>query len=237
MYRFYRYFCLILMLPLFYWGCAEDKTTEPEQTQGDVIILEDSGTQDSVYAILKKAGINVTLGGPYWEYSGQNISHYKVLIFLNGVEWVAVMPDTTQQRIRQFVQNGGKLFSMEWISWSGATNQIINDMLPVTYGGFWNNGSETYYKIVDHPISNGLPNNFTLPGDWSYSATVVDTAAAKQALMVFEGSLSGAAVVTGIFGSGRLMHWNVGGHYNGNNIWSAEAKQILINIVQYLLNP
>jgi trehalose utilization protein len=237
MYKFNKYIGMMLIFPLLYWGCAEDEPTKSSPTQGDVIILEDSGTQDSVYAILRQEGVKVDLGGSYWEYTGLHIDNYKVVVFLNGVEWGPVMSDTTQQRIREFIAAGGKLFSIEWISWSGATNQIINEMLPVIYGGDWENGAETYYKRADHPISDGLPNSFTLPADWSYSETVIDTTTAKQALMVFEGSLSGAAVVTGIFGSGRVVHWNMGGHYNGNNIWSTEAKQILINIVQYLLNP
>ena len=146
------------------------------------------------------------------------------------------MPDTTQQAIRDFVEGGGVLFSIEWISWSGATNQLINDMLPVRYNGSWSNGGETYYKLTGHPISTALPDTFIVPPDWSYSRTVLDTAAAKNAMLIFEGSSSGAAVAVGEFGSGLAIHWNMGGHYNGTNIWTPEVRRLLLNIVNYALD-
>jgi hypothetical protein len=134
------------------------------------------------------------------------------------------------------VNAGGVLFSTEWISWSGATNQIINDILPVTYGGFWDNGGEVYTKTAVHDISDGLPSSFDLPVEWSYSATEVDTAASKHAIIIFHGSESGDAVCTGDFGSGKVIHWNMGGHYNGTNIWTENVRRLMLNIVNYGLS-
>lgn len=128
------------------------------------------------------------------------------------------------------------LFSMEWISWSGATNQIINDMLPIKYGGFWSTGSEIYLKQISHAISTSLPDTFSVSSDWFFSATTVDTSSAKQAQMIFHGSRSGAAVVTGVFENGTVIHWNMGGQWYGDDIWSDQTSQLLVNIVNFALD-
>jgi hypothetical protein len=175
----------------------------------------------------------VDYAGPYYEYDGSQIEKYKVVIFLNGVEWIQVMSDTTQQIIRDYVSTGGVLFSIEWISWSGATNQIINDILPVNYGGWWDSGSESYYKVADHAISEALPDTFMLPSNWSYSNTLVDLTEGKNAQLIFEGSKSGAAIVTGDYEQGKLIHWNMGGEWFGSNIWTDEVNQLFINCVSY----
>jgi hypothetical protein len=227
---------LIVILPLciVIQGCSTSEEPE-EKPKTKVIILEDDGTENSVAVILRAAGFDVDMGGPYWEYTGDNIQNYKVVIFLNGVEWGWEMPDTTQQRLRNYVENGGKLLSFEWISWSEALSAtLLSDMLPITYGNFWANGSETYYKITDHTITASIPDTFTVSNDWSYSNTILDPTPSKNAVLIYRGSESNAAVVEGDFGSGKVIHWNMGGHYNGEDIWTPEVKQLLINIVEYL---
>ena len=201
----------------------------------DVLILEDQGTQDSMYSILSEAGVSVELGGPYWQYTGVDIGQYKLVIFLNGVSWTNQMPDSTQKRILDYVSQGGSLFSIEWTVWyeSSTGYDILRSALPVTYGGYGSTGSELYKKMQEHPISAGLPDSFMVNGDWSYSVTVLDTARAKQARTIFTGSLSGNAVVTGRYGLGNIIHWNMGGHYHGPNIWSEEVKHLLVNIISY----
>jgi hypothetical protein len=217
-------------------GCKKDSANPEEEQKKGVLVLEDEGTQDSLMMILKDAGIEAESAGPYWEYDGDNIDRFKLIIFLNGVEWTEVMSTEVQQKIRTYVINGGVLFSTEWISWSGATNQVLNDMLPVVYNGWWSTGVEQYTKMADHFISQSLPVTFDVPPHWSYSAIKLDTTASKNATLIFQGSLSGAAVVLGDFGMGKVIHWNMGGQYNGNNIWTADVRQLLINIVNYGLN-
>jgi hypothetical protein len=216
--------------------CSND-STEPEEKESqktiDVLVLGDDGTEDSLIAVLSAAGYDVDYAGPYYDYDGNSIEKYKVVIFLNGVEWVEVMSDTTQQIIRDYVATGGVLFSIEWISWSGATNQIINNILPITYGGWWSTGSEYYYKMTDHPISEALPDTFLVPANWSYSNVVVDMAPEKSAQVIFQGSQSGAAIVVGDHGEGKTIHWNMGGHYAGSNIWDEDVKTLFSNCVSF----
>jgi hypothetical protein len=228
------YYFLILVSVLLVAGCGNSENpTETEEMPARILILEDGGTEASIQTILVSAGIEVVMAGPYWLYDGSNIDQFDVVIFLNGVEWTFVMLDNVQEIIRGFVNIGGVLFSTEWIGWSGATNQIINDMLPVVYGGTRSTGAETYTKEMIHPISTSLPDTFMVSNDWSFSVTYLDTTAAKQAQLILKGSRSAAAVAVGKFAEGTIIHWNMGGQWFGDDIWTSEISQLLINIVNF----
>lgn len=202
-----------------------------------VLILEDDGTEDSVYSILTANGINTTLGGNYWEYTGAGINQYGLVIFLCGVDYGETMDTSVQQIIRDYVFNGGKLLTTEWIAYGVYDYYpLIYEILPVVYNDDWDYIEETYYKQLNHPISLSLPDSFVVPVDWSYSFTLRDTTPSKQALTIFTGSESGDAVVLGRYGSGEIIHWNMAGQYDGDSIWSPEIKTLLINIVRYMLN-
>lgn len=232
----------ILLIPallLLLISCtSEDTVTEADnRIRSGLLILEDGGTQDSIMAILGSAGFEPELGGDYWLYTGDDIGQFRAIIILNGVVWNWAIPDSVQEKIRDFVQDGDVLITTEWISWSGAFNDmIINDVIPVYYDDFWRNGAETYYRQINHALTAGLPDTFLVPDDWSYSGTKVDSAPAKQAQLLIEGSQSGAALVIGKYGSGTTIHWNMGGHYNGTDIWSTEVRRLLINIADFALN-
>jgi len=211
--------------------------SRPMAGEGTILILEDGGTQDSVAAILRAAGFGVTLGGPYWLHSGSDFDKYQMVIFLDGVEYNQVMPDSVQVKLRSYVANGGSLLSTEWLMWSGSVHDTILSILPVIYGNSWSYGSELYQKRAVHPISAALPDTFSLPEDWSYSVTERDTNPDKHAITIFSGSLSGGAVVAGSHGKGKVVHWNMGGEWNGKNIWTPEVKKLLVNIATFLHLP
>ncbi len=233
-----RHIIFVPLIIFLFYQCdtSNEPTTPVTQRDKGILILEDRGTQDSLAGILTDMGFQVDMGGPYWEYSAENIETYKLIIFLNGVEWVEVMSDTTQTLIRNFVQNGGTLLSTEWISWSGATNQIINDILPVVYGGSWSTGSEMYYPDMSHTISAGLPDSFWVSNNWSFSVTQLKPTVENQAETVITGSRSAAVLATGVFGNGTVIHWNMGGHYAGTDIWSPEVRLLLHNTIQFGLD-
>jgi len=157
------------------------------------------------------------------------------VILLNGVSWGSAVPQQGQDNLRQFISEGGAMLSTEWITWSGSINQTLNSILPATYGGTWNNGSEIYTIETSHPITENLPESFTVLPNWSFSVTNRVTNPTLNAITLLKGSRSNDALVIGEFGNGNTVHWNMGGHYNGRNIWSAEVRQILINIAQHLV--
>ncbi len=201
----------------------------------DIYILHDAGTQDSIATILTEAGLNVEIGGPYWEFTNQDISEYSMVILLNGVAWTSAVPQSGQDNLRQYILDGGMMLSTEWISWSGSTNQTLNSIIPITYGGSWSTGSETYTVMADHPITDDLPETFAVPPGWSFSVTDRKADPTLNAITLISGSRSRDALVIGDFGNGSIVHWNMGGHYAGSNIWSAEVRQVLINIAQFIV--
>ncbi|TVQ74544.1 MAG: T9SS C-terminal target domain-containing protein [Balneolaceae bacterium] len=201
----------------------------------DIYILHDSGTQDSIAVIITDAGLNVEVGGPYWEFTNQDISEYSMVILLNGVAWTSAVPQAGQDNLRQYILNGGMMLSTEWISWSGSTNQTLNSIIPITYGGSWSTGSETYTVMAEHPITDDLPETFVVPSGWSFSVTNRKHDPTLNAITLIHGSRSRDALVIGDFGNGSIVHWNMGGHYAGKDIWSDEVRQILINIAQFIV--
>jgi hypothetical protein len=74
---------------------------------GPVLILGDERTEDSVAAILTRAGLDVRPAGPYWQYAGGDLSDVSAVVLLTGVEWDQTMPDSVQQRLAAFVSAGG----------------------------------------------------------------------------------------------------------------------------------
>ena len=201
----------------------------------DIFILHDNGTQDSIATILFDAGMFVEIGGPYWQFTDQDISEFSLVILLNGVAWTSSVPQVGQDNLRQYISAGGAMLSTEWISWSGSTNQTLNSIIPVSYGGSWSTGIETYTVETDHPITENLPESFAVLPNWSFSVTNRDENPTLNAITLLKGSRSNDALVIGEFGNGNIVHWNMGGHYSGRNIWSDEVRQILINIAQHLV--
>lgn len=223
----------ILVASILAIGCSGGDATSDPDPVATVFIIEDAGTEGMVAEVLSNAGHTATMGGIYHEFSTQDISSYDLVVLLNGVHWTMQIPQAGQTNLRDYVASGGTLLVTEWVSWSGSTNQTINEILPTTYGGTWENGGETYTRTANHPIAEGLPATFDVPDDWSYSVTVRDPNPAKHAVTVFSGSESNSAVTVGRHGDGAIVQWNMGGHYNGDDIWTQEVRRLLANVATY----
>jgi hypothetical protein len=222
---------LILFIILLAFNLSSDLNSQP-----NVLILEDGGTEDSVYAILNRTGLfNLTLGGSYYTYTGADINNYNVIIFLNGIEWSFSMADSVQQKIVNRVSQGAGLFTIEWVSWN-ASFGIIENIIPVTTNGtYTENTTETLTKLAaSHPIANSLPASFPLAGLHALTLEARDSNPVKQAETVFQGSWSGSAVTAGVWNNGKTTHWSSAGHYSSTGIWDNNSRTMLVNIVRYL---
>lgn len=227
-------------------GCREG--TSPAITHDPVLLLGDGKTEDSVRVILNRAGIEVQSAGPYWEFDGSGLEGFSAVIFLVGYDYAMPMDGDVQQGIVNFVAAGGGLVTTEWMlyntSWDKNLQGLVADIVPSLYGDDYSDtgepgdGVEDYTRFAaGHPVAEGLPQTFSTPAfDWTYSLTTADPAPAKQAQVIFAGSLSGDAVVAGRHGAGRTLHWNMGGEYVGSRIWTPEMSQLLVNIVKYVSN-
>jgi trehalose utilization protein len=226
----------LLLAAAFAPGCSKDGPTRPPTPALRALVLGDGGTQDSLIPILQQSGFSVTDGGPYWDYTGTSLGQFDVLVLLCGVTYTGTIPDTVEQKILSFVGAGGGLLTTDWVSYNAAPRTRMDQVaaiLPVQYTSE-GSGTETYtIAVPSHPIVSGLPSNFDVPSDWSYSMTTLSTDPAKQARSVIAGSASGSAVTTGVYGTGRIVHWSMAGHYQGPNIWSPEVVKLLGNIVNW----
>lgn len=207
-----------------------------------VLILEDDGSETAVASILTGAGCDVTMGGLYYNYDNTDFSAYDLVIVLYGVDYGYGIDPDVQQALKDFVQAGGVLLTTEWLTYEGTGNtdwDTMIDLLPLAYNDdYCDSGAgecvETYTKLVDHAITEGLPATFSTPDDWVYSFQVVNsTSVASNIQVLFEGSISGAALGIGEFGTGHVLHWSMGGEYDGSDIWSTETSRILTNIADF----
>jgi len=237
-------FTFVMLTTLIYFSaCSEDNSPtvqNPITNNSDIkiLVLKDGGTEDTVYSVLSKEGFDVTVGDFFYNFDGKFISGYNLIIFLNGVDYNHDISDSAQSRIRNYVRDGGILLTTEWMTFSIEYSnhfQLLKDILPVTYDGDNSNGTETYRKLVDNPITEGLPSSFSVSDtNWSYSYTTLYTNSLSANLTVlFSGDYSGAALAMGELNQGKTIHWNMAGEYEDNTIWTPEVKKILINIARY----
>ncbi len=207
-----------------------------------VLILEDGGTENSVETILDNAGYTVTMGGPYDEYDGTDFSAFDLVLLLNGYYYGDTLQAGVQQGLKDFVSAGGVLMTTEWLTYEGTGVDYwdtLMGILPLTYNDDYCDAGagvcpETYTKMVDHPITEGLPASFLTPPDWTYSFQAVNSSSlATNIKVLFEGSNSGSAIGVGDFGLGHTIHWSMAGVYGGTDIWSTETTRILTNIAAF----
>lgn len=223
-------------------GCSnEDNPTAPEGIKNSdikVLVLKDGGTEDSVYSVLSKQGFDVTVGEFFYTFDGKFVDNYNLIIFLNGVNYSNNITEDVQNRLKNYVRDGGILLTTEWMTYSIQTSnyyQVLKEILPSMYNGNYDYGTETYVKEVNHPITEGLPVSFSISNEaWSYSITnVYSNSLSGNLKVLFSGSKSGAALTIGELNKGKTIHWNMAGAYDGNTIWTSEVKKILVNIARY----
>ncbi|HUF26587.1 MAG TPA: hypothetical protein VMM18_06365 [Gemmatimonadaceae bacterium] len=230
---------LVAALSFTVTGCRDTGTTEPTAELGPVLILGDDRTEDSVSTILTAAGIPIRMGGPYWEYDGSGLADVSAVILLTGWEYFEDMPEAAQHAIVAFVAGGGGLMTTEWmlynLHYQYGKQDIVAAIAPALYGDDYEYQGEHYSRLIaGHPVAQGLPQSFETRPDWTSVVTMADPAPAKQAQVVFGGSVSGDAVIAGRHGEGRTVHWSMAGEYNGQDIWSVEVRQLLVNIAKYI---
>ncbi|HEX2897840.1 MAG TPA: hypothetical protein VHP63_07315 [candidate division Zixibacteria bacterium] len=217
-------------------GCSEDEPTAPvPAVLAKILILEDGGTQDSLFKILDSAGFDVTLGGHYSDYTGTNFSTYNLVILLDGFVTGYTMADSIQTALKNYVQSGGVLLTTDWFNYY-ANNVIVDSISPLEYGGNYGDGAvERYVKELDHPITAGVPDTFDTYQDWTW-IQAVDKAnsLSTNRQVLFSGFQAGStALGIGTYGSGRIIHWAMAGVDYGPNIWSPEVRRIFINIAAF----
>ena len=220
-------------------ACSEDEPTAPiPAVPAKVLILEDGGTEDSLFKILDSAGFDVTLGGLFQNYTGTNFSAYDLVILLNGFDFSYEMVDSVELGLKNYVTGGGVLLVTEWMCYTivhFGFNLILDSILPVESDGHSVGGVETYYKESNHDITAGLPDSFVTKATWSISEVFPNSRTqTTDYTVLFSGkSYGGAAMTMGTLGSGRVIHWSMAGQFGGPDIWIPEVRRLFINIAAF----
>ena len=229
--------CLtMLMVALLISACGDDDPVSGTQSDpAKILVLEDNGTEDSLYVVLDAAGFDVTRGGLYYEYTSTDFSAYDLVILLNGVDYGETIEDSIQQAMKDYVMAGGVLLTTEWLLEEGYYD-ILESFMPVAYDDDYSYSSETYIKMATHPITASVPDTFVTNSDWSlvymYELDNASTECTNRTIL-FQGLEGGPALTIGDLGTGHIIHWAMAGEYEGADIWSDEVRQIFINIARF----
>jgi len=218
-------------------GCgSDDAPTSPEAHEEPapptVLVLADGQTEGHVTSTLTAAGYEVRDGGLFYEFTGEGLGDVDAVVLLTGYDYNNDMDDQGETALVEFVGAGGGLLHTEWMVYSIARSefhQIIQAIIPVTYGGSYSSGSETYTVMVDHPVTENLPATFTTGDENEFS----HLSRRPGAVQLIRGSESGPAVVTWTQG-GRVISWNMAGEYGGEDVWSPEVDQLLVDAVGFI---
>lgn len=225
---------LLLSFLLVVVGCSDDDPSSPQSDPPRVLVLSDDGTEVPVAEILEEAGMEVRVGGNWWEDAGDSLYTYDAVLLLTGYDYSHEMSEAAQVRLTQYVASGGGLLSTEWFAYYSYRNPILAEILPVLQNRDYDYEAETYRPQGDHPVLGGLPAVFQTGPDWTWNTLVPDTNVAERAEVVLEGDIGGPAVVTGVHGRGRTCHWGMAGVYNGDDIWTSGVERLLINMVAWI---
>lgn len=223
---------------LFAFGCGDDDPASPQPQKANIAILDDDSTQVDMTTILRAAGYTVTQLGNYWDYAGTDFSAYDLVFLLDGYDYGYAIADSVQQALLDFVTAGGVLVTTEWATYSDEWNLLI-PALPLAYDGdYCDDGDsaciDTVTIDVAHTLTAGLPASFATPPDWTYSFCVENSASTStNILTLMTGQTSGPSLAMGDYGSGHILHWNMAGTYEGENIWDTNTKRVLTNIADF----
>jgi len=224
----------MLALAFLIHACGKDSVSS-NRGPAKVLVLEDGGTEDTLYMVLEAAGCEVTRGGLYYEYTNTDFSEFDLVILLNGVDYGETVEDSIQQALKDYVTDGGVLLTIEWMLEEGYYD-ILESFIPVAYGDDYSYTSETYVKMANHPITANIPDTFMTTSDWALVYMVeLDDASTESTnrTVLYKGLEGGPALIIGDLGAGHTIHWAMAGEYRGSDIWTEEVKQIFVNIANY----
>lgn len=228
--------CTLALSALCLAGCgSDDDPADPGGGNNNgpvVLVLGDGGTEDHVKSTLSGAGFQVRDGGLFHEFTGDGLDEAAAVVLLAGIEYNNDMDDRGETALVAFVGAGGGLLTTEWLAYSierSDHHQILQSVLPVSYAGSYASGGEAYTVMLDHPVTEGLPDTFTTGSDSQYSSVAPKSGAAQ----LVRGSRSGHAVVTWTRG-GRVVAWNMAGEYGGSNVWNGNMDQLLVNATKFV---
>jgi hypothetical protein len=180
-----------------------------------VLIIGDGATENTIVPALQGAGYQNVTTVSRSAFDGSQLGGNAEVILIGGNDYSTDMSAAGQSALLSFVNTGGNLLFTEWIAYQMGNGQFAT-LAPLllaprdpAIGGF--ETADTYTVVVQHPITQGLPNSFVTP---AMGSNIV-TSYAGVALMA--GTTSGYPVITAGYGGGRVVQYANAGNYGGYN--------------------
>ncbi|GBC93954.1 hypothetical protein HRbin15_02456 [bacterium HR15] len=193
----------------------------------------------ALYDALTASGFQVTLGVPYRDFNGsQNLSQYQVVVLVGAGNYDD-MPPAGQDRLREWVRNGGGLVTLEWSIWAtGEVNRflILRALFPAVYDGSTRyRPSIQYRRLVSDPVlDRGLAPIFTL-GEGHESSLRAKPGAVRYYASDYPNSETG--VIGWTYQNGRVISLSVAPGYALDPMpQSLTFRQLFANAVQWAAN-
>ena len=217
-----------------------------------VIADAESAGLNSLVQALTAAGNEVTLRPPpeyTWNNTNPPLAGFECVIHLNGATPSNQFPAAGQQAIVDYVRAGGCYIISGWLALeAGSPASLMHDLAFFNYDGGSGGSTATYTKLVEHPVLEGVPNQFTIATQGEDAGTIIAYGADPvEKIMVSStcGSFSGTgcqngANTAGIFvrrlGAGRAIKFSFMAHWageSGNVLADPNAQRLFINAVRW----
>lgn len=219
-----------------------------------VLLLADATSPGltSLVAALTAAGNEVTLRPPpeyTWDNTNPPLAGFECVAHLNGATPFNGFPAPAQQAMMDFIRAGGCYIVSGWMAFeAGGASPLMTDVGFLNYDGGSGGGTATFTRLVDHPVLEGIPNQFTITHEGEEAGTVrVYTADPVEKIMVSStcGSFSGTGCQGGLntggvfvrqLGAGRVIKFTFMAHWNGsagNPLGDTNVQRLFINAIRW----
>jgi hypothetical protein len=132
-----------------------------------VLSSGDAATDNAAVQALVSRGHTVMLGVQYSDFNGmQSLAGFSTVYLQANHNWGSTsMPPAGQQLILNWVLNGGRLVTSEWVTYEYSSSfPALGMLLPLEATSYDSESSTTYERIITDPVINaGLPNSFNFP--------------------------------------------------------------------------
>ncbi len=182
----------------------------------DVLVLSSTSQAIDNAAIqaLKSRGHNATLGPAAGVFDGTvNLTGIDTVYLQMNQNWnIADMPQSGQDLLLAFIENGGGLVTGEWLLYDsrdgGTWFKSLEFAFPGEYQGDSQSGTTTFTEITpDATLNAGLADSFDFPLD-SFGGTQTVVSAKCGATVYYQSANGGAGVCGWDHKKGRVLNFS-----------------------------
>ncbi|CAF1286751.1 unnamed protein product [Rotaria sordida] len=206
------------------------------QSNRTALLLSDTNTVavQRLVSNLQSVGLTVNyISGGISNYTGSpNAANYDAVILITGNDYLADMPSSGQESIRNAQQNNGTGIVMtEWAAYHvlGGRWSLLSPLLLAARKTGMTASMSFDLVSINHPIWNGLAISFNTSVAFGYS--VLDTPKNESIIIADCRSCGGPAVIVrpSVASTGRIVQIAHGAHYSSGETvfnWGNDANVV-----------